>query len=83
MEKYFNIGVMNLKLYRKPVAVSANTAHGLIPAAAVIAGLSAAKLAVVGVAAGLAAGASSSRGSNHINSGRTMTLTKRKNNFAV
>ncbi|MBO6179187.1 MAG: hypothetical protein J6O04_08440 [Selenomonadaceae bacterium] len=68
--------------YRKPAIISTVAIQSIIPLAAVggaaasaIGGLSAAKLAVVGVAAGLGL---SRKGSNIINSFHTRALNKRK-----
>ena len=62
-----------MEIYKKPTIVDNESANGGIPLA--LAGLSAAKLAVVGVAAGLGLGALS-RGK--IDSTHTDALTTRK-----
>ena len=63
--------------YKKPSIVSDVSGDGIIPLAA-LAGMSAAKLAVVGVAAGLGLGAAM-RGGRKIDSSHTFALTARKN----
>ena len=65
-----------METYRKPVIVGNESVGGIIPLGA-LAGLSAAKLAVVGVAAGL--GLASLKGGNVIDSSRTKILAHRKN----
>ena len=65
-----------METYKKPTIVDNASIGGIIPLAA-LAGLSAAKLAVVGVAAGLGLGAAS-RGNGNIDSTHTDALTARK-----
>lgn len=64
-----------MEVYKKPLIVGNESADGIIPLAA-LAGMSAAKLAVVGVAAGL--GLASMKGGNVINSSHTKILSTRK-----
>lgn len=68
-----------MKPYVKPSIVGNESIGGIIPLAA-LAGLSAAKLAVVGVAAAL--GLASAKGSGKIDSSHTKILAARKN-FAL
>ena len=68
-----------MQSYKKPSIVGDASIGGIIPLAA-LAGLSAAKLAVVGVAAGL--GFASMKGVNKINSSHTKVLATRKD-FAL
>ena len=68
-----------MKIYKKPLIVDVNSSEGLFPALQIV-GLSAAKLLVAGVAAGLAVGAT--KGDGRINSNHTQTLTARKH-FAL
>ena len=65
-----------METYKKPTIVDNAAIGGIIPLAA-LAGLSAAKLAVVGVAAGLGLGALS-KGSSKIDSTHTNILSPRK-----
>ena len=67
-----------METYKKPLIVGNDSTEGIIPLAA-LAGLSAAKLAVVGVAAGLGLGAAMK---GKIDSSHTFALTGRKN-FAL
>lgn len=68
-----------MKPYIKPTIVGNESINGIIPLAA-LAGLSASKLAVVGVAAAL--GLASAKGGGKINSAHTKILAARKN-FAL
>lgn len=63
-----------MEKYCKPMVTSYPSIHGLIPAAAAIVGLSAAKLMVAGVAAGLAVGAASSSRNIHFDSTISQSL---------
>ena len=82
MEENFNAGVTTLELYRKPSIVGDASIGGVMPLAA-LAGLSAAKLAVIGVALGLGVGSAATKlGVNGINSSHTKILAARKN-FAL
>ena len=76
MEKNFNAGVIALETYKKPLIVGNESIGGIIPLGA-IAGLSAAKLAVIGVAAGLGLGAVA-KGGNVIDSTHINALVARK-----
>lgn len=67
-----------METYKKPLIISNESAEGIIPLGA-LAGLSAAKLAVVGVAAGLGLGAAMK---GKIDSLHTFALTERKS-FAL
>ena len=68
-----------MELYKKPSIVGETTISGILPLAA----LSAAKLAVVGVAFGLGMGGLASKiGGKVINSSHTKILASRKN-FAL
>ena len=79
MEKNFNVGVTALELYKKPLIVGNASIGGILPLAA----LSAAKLAVVGVAFGLGMGGLASKlGNKIINSSHTKILAARKS-FAL
>ena len=62
-----------MEKYCKPMVTSYPSIHGLIPAAAIV-GLSAAKLMVAGVAAGLAVGAASSSRNIHFDSTISQSL---------
>ena len=69
-----------MEIYKKPAIISRNFSNGVIPAAIMpIVGLSLKGLAVVGAAAGLVAGMSSSKGVNDIDSSHMSVLTARKN----
>ena len=65
-----------MEKYIKPLISSNDSAHGVMPLAGIV-GLSAAKLLVVGAAAGLGLGAAS-RGNNIIDSNHMQSLTFRK-----
>ena len=64
-----------MKPYIKPTIVGNESINGIIPLAA-LAGLSASKLAVVGVAAGL--GLAAAKGGGKIHSANASVLTSRK-----
>ena len=64
-----------METYKKPLIVGNESIDGIIPLAA-LAGMSAAKLAVVGVAAGLGLGAAMK---GKIDSSHTKILANRKN----
>ena len=66
-----------MEKYRKPIIADADSMRGILP----LVGLSAAKLLVVGAAAGLGLGAAS-RGNNIIDSNYMQSLTFRKD-FAL
>lgn len=69
-----------METYKKPLIVGNESIGGIIPLGA-IAGLSAAKLAVIGVAAGLGLGAAA-KGVNVIDSTHINSLAERKD-FAL
>ncbi len=69
-----------MEKYRKPIIAAADSMRGVFPLAGIV-GLSAAKLLVVGAAAGLGLGAAS-RGNNIIDSNHMQSLTFRRD-FAL
>ena len=83
METNFSIGGLSVESYKKPVILSTESINGAIPAIFGLAGLSAAKLAVVGAAAGLAVGAASKKGGSIIHSEYNHSFINFKPEFAM